>query len=701
MNEPIFKTNGRRAAEAIFGALGEKKFRSVWITTERFAGAEPIDVFHKELDRRELPKSRAQNCLTHFGTRINIGAARRVTMDISADDYYRLYVNGEFAAMGPAPAYHYSYNYNSVDITKYIREGENVIAVLVYYQGLINRVWNSGDNRQGMIADIYADGRYIGGTGGSWVCAEALEYSGSVFGYDTAFTENIDFRLKDTDWQNGVFSGGSRRPAFELPADDHRFRAEPDAGLEVRVIKPREIIRLAPGKYFLDFGREIVGVPVLSAKGRRGEKVTVICGEETESPHRARGKTRCGCDYEDVCVLSGGHDKFEFFDSKAFRYVNIYSDAEPDARTFCAELRGRRLEFGLTFVSDIKYLEKIWELCENTLRCGVQEGFLDCVSREKGQYLGDFTISGAAYMYLTGDHKSVRKTLFDFALSGAVCPGLLAVAPGSHMQEIADFSLQYPLQLLNYYRYTKDIKTLEALYPTVSELLGYFARFERGDGLLEGVNEKWNLVDWPAELRDGYEIAPCHNVLNAHYISAHRAADEIRSALGLPAEGRAERLSEAYINAFYDDGSRLFYDTEERSHAALHSNALAAFCGAVPAEAEETVKRFIISKGFSCGTQFSYFVLKGLSRLGAYAAELDLLVNESRRSWVNMLREGATACFEVWGKDQKHNCSLCHPWSCAPIIIIIEDLLKIPPERFECGNALPALSFDAADAAEL
>ena len=38
-------------------------------------------------------------------------------------------------------------------------------------------------------------------------------------------------------------------------------------------------------------------------------------------------------------------------------------------------------------------------------------------------------------------------------------------------------------------------------------------------------------------------------------------------------------------------------------------------------------------------------------------------------SWPNMLAEGATVTFEAWGKDQKTNCSLFHPWATAPLVI--------------------------------
>ena len=44
-----------------------------------------------------------------------------------------------------------------------------------------------------------------------------------------------------------------------------------------------------------------------------------------------------------------------------------------------------------------------------------------------------------------------------------------------------------------------------------------------------------------------------------------------------------------------------------------------------------------------------------------------------------MLKEGATTCFEAWGKDQKWNTSLCHPWASAPIPVLIEDIIGLKP----------------------
>ena len=81
-----------------------------------------------------------------------------------------------------------------------------------------------------------------------------------------------------------------------------------------------------------------------------------------------------------------------------------------------------------------------------------------------------------------------------------------------------------------------------------------------------------------------------------------------------------------------------------------------------------------------CGVYVSYFLLKALSRAGRTMEVYNLLVNEGEHGWLNMIREGATTCFEAWGKGQKHNTSLCHPWATAPIPVIIEDL-HIPVKR--------------------
>jgi len=73
----------------------------------------------------------------------------------------------------------------------------------------------------------------------------------------------------------------------------------------------------------------------------------------------------------------------------------------------------------------------------------------------------------------------------------------------------------------------------------------------------------------------------------------------------------------------------------------------------------------------------SYYLLLALARRGRYESVYRLLLNDSDHGWCNMLREGATTCFEAWGKDQKWNTSLCHPWASAPVPVILEEIAGI------------------------
>ena len=49
----------------------------------------------------------------------------KITIDITADDYYKLYINGRFVIQDSANAYYSHYYYNTVDITNCSRAAKN------------------------------------------------------------------------------------------------------------------------------------------------------------------------------------------------------------------------------------------------------------------------------------------------------------------------------------------------------------------------------------------------------------------------------------------------------------------------------------------------------------------------------------------------------------------------------------------------
>lgn len=719
--------------------MSSSTFQPEWFTIPEFAHTQPLCMYHKESEGMPSDGCTAGAQTDSRGNLHVLARAEylwengdlpgaRAVMRITADDYYKLYINGRYAGQGPAPAYPEYYYYNELDITPYLKKGKNVLAVHLYYQGLVNRVWNSGDGRSGIACEI-SEIRSI--TKKSriiiprWRYKVTRAYSGAVTGYDTQFLEDFDSRIWEEDWNMPEFDGRMWQPMVRAEWADHQCSLQPTEMLQVYRVRPKTLKKTRKG-WFADMGEEITGALLVWAESDGDGKTIVIrCGEELEGAgptQRVRCDMRCSCRYEETWTLKKGACRLEPYDYKGFRYAELA--VSPGVRVTRVEAEVRHYpmdEIRCTLSTDNPALDGIFRICKNGVKYGTQEAYLDCPTREKGQYLGDALITAHAHVWLTGDVRMLRKCIAQFAHTAGICPGLMAVAPGDYMQEVADFSLLWSQLLLLDYQFTGDRRFLKKYLPAAEGIIRHFRRYEREDGLLEQVADKWNLVDWPENLRDGYDfelsrpvVAPgCHNVVNALYVGAVKTLEELMDILEKPEDipeapvdhleeqesgcngkkgpqeektaraYRWKRLRDAYVNAFYNSGTGLFCDSTVSAHSALHSNIYPLFFGLCPAGSEGRIADFLVEKGLSCGVMTGYFYLRALAAAGRYEDEYRMLVNGSEHGWVNMLREGATACWEAWGKDQKWNTSLCHPWASGPIAVLIEDIAGIRPDPKE------------------
>jgi len=693
-----------------------KIWNAAWVCAPEFLSVPVRDGFHKEVTQIDnLPAHKADLQDHHMFVRKVFHLAKleqRYILDISADDGYRLHINGVFIGEGPANSYYFRYRYDHLDITEYLQNGTNVIAVQVYYQGLTNpnRVWISGDYRQGLIAELMQeDGRVIVKTDASWKMHCPRRSRGHIIGYDTQFAENIDSRSWLTpEWRQVGYDDSGWNKVSVHPSDDHTLIESEIPPVAFADQLPVSATEQPEGWTVYDFGVEVVGYLVLVASAEAGKMISIRHGEELLSNGRV-APMRCNCKYDEVWTLSGNSsDRLEYTDYKAFRYIELLPENDVKIESVSVVMRNYPVsERHAEFKCDDNLLQQIWNICTRAITVSSQTGFLDCPSREKGQYLGDLTVTAHAHLLFSADSRLYQKALRDFADSSFICPGLMAVAPGNLMQEIADYSLQYPQQLYTYYQYTGDINSVRSLFEYAQEMMDYFKKYERTDGLLENVKEKWNLVDWPENLRDGYDfqltprdpgVGP-HAVLNAFYASAKRHMNHLREILGKPTEQWETDFNAAFLTSFYDKEKHRIRDSESTKHTAFHSNVMALYAGLVPENAVDSIVQFIMQKGLCCGVYMAYFVLKALTRVGRHDCVYKLLVNQSEHSWANMIREGATACFEAWGKEQKWNTSLCHPWASAPVPVIIEDLIGLYPQKsgYRCIGLRPTFNANNPD----
>ncbi|MGI5959909.1 MAG: family 78 glycoside hydrolase catalytic domain [Massiliimalia sp.] len=661
--------------------MNRSPFHGRWICAREFADCCPINVFHRECESPTLPEHPEKLKNFHmtvrktFDSRLFENAKQRL-IRITADDYFKLYLNQQFVGQGPAPGYYFSYYYNEFDIAPYLRSGENQIEIRVYYQGLINRVWNSGDLRQGVIADLLADNVPVLWTDSSWQYARNGSYIGKrTTGYETLYLEDVDSRIPLTQWASCAEK-----------ETDYTFYPKPFPALSVSEISPVKVIH-QPDGLFLDFGQEITGNLKIQAFGTSGKQIVIECGEELDESGQVRWDMRCNCQYREFWTLKEGENLLEQYDYKGFRYVQLRFPSDVSIHRVLAVVRHFPFpENSAQLTSENPVLEQVFNLCKNTVQYGSQESFIDCPTREKGQYTGDLTITGASQLLLTGDPRLLRRAIDLQVDSLSIAPGMMAVVPGSFMQEIADYSLQFPLSVWRYYQYTGDRTFLSEMVKPCENILTYFSQYARQDGLLEGVREKWNLVDWPKNLRDGYDfpltipIGPgCHNVINGFYIGCVMMVEKIKAELGIPYTKQSEHLQQAFNKAFFRPSLGRYVDHEHSSHSSIHANCIPAFYGLIPAGYEKQVGDYLVHRGMVCGVYMAFFLLKGLARLDRYEDVWKFLVSTGDHSWYNMIRQGATTCFEAWGAEQKWNTSLCHPWASAPVSVLIEDLAGLCP----------------------
>lgn len=645
-------------------------FIGKWITSSEFRSLEPLNVFHRQLQPIQIENKAPQNAHILFRRRFTAKKAVPTVICLSADDYYKLYINGRFVCQGPAAGYPFHYYYNRVDITDYLIDGENTLAVHTYYQGLVNRVWVSGDDRHGFICDIEQDGQTILSSDESFLYAYHTGFEAmGTYGYATQFAERYRSASPEEGFEQPSFDDTAWKSAHVREHLDYTLFEQPTAMLEFEDIRPLSEVWDENG-VTVDFGSTYVGYLCATAVGVPGQTLELLFGQELNEDGSVRWKLRANCEYREEWVLSGQTDVLNEFDYKSFRYVRINM---PGGRVAFEKaslyLRARHYPFELKAkpnVSDPKLLA-IWDLCVRSLKYGPQEVIQDCMEREKGNYLGDGCYTALAHAVLTGDVSQIKKLVDDSMRSRFIDKGLMTCAACSFMQEIAEYPLMMYYLLYSYYELTGDTDYLREKYDGLCEILDHYRDTYETDGLLTNL-DKWCVVEWPAPYRDGYaaditEGKVCtevHSVINAHYIGAVKYLNRIAALLGKAPYRDEAPLVKAYTDAFYVSEKRLFRDNVNSDHISMVSNAFAFMYDLAPdGETEETMVRYFKERGFTTVMLFgAYPILEGLRRTGRLDVMYEFLADEN--AWLRMLREGATVTFEGWGRDAKWNTSLFH-----------------------------------------
>ena len=661
-------------------------FIGKWITDKTFADLSPVDVFGIQERGEALPEDENKNSHILFRGKLSLDKApSSALIYISADDYYKLYINGRYVAMGPAPSYHICYNYNTLDIKDLLKAGENTLAIHTYYQGYVNRVWQSGDSRQGLIFDIEVDGKIALSSDENIKTARHTGFSAlGTVGYKTQFMESYDSSSPEDKFYLENFDDSCWQNASVKENDDHIMTEQKSHGVVLEEISPI-FFEKRGNTLFFDFGRVYVGYVSADAKGEKGEKITLRAGQELSEDGSVRYKMRCNCTYLEEWHLSGENDTLNQFDYKAFRYLEIESDG--NAVIDNVKLISRHYPFGKTAkLSDLfdkgedsDSARKIWELCAYSLKYGVQETIQDCMDREKGFYLGDGCYTAFAHMILTKDDSMVRKLIDDAFTSSFINKGLATCMSCSFIQKIAEYPLILAELLVWHYRYSGDREYMKSNLEKMIKVFDFYKERYEKDFLLNDL-DRWCVVEWPKNYRDGYAVditegkvcTEAHISINAYYLRAVQCVNKLLCELGKEKYRDEKPIYDRIVEVFYDKESHMFCDGEEHRNISLVGNLFPYSFGIAPDEKfEENFIAMLREKGEDKTFLFTTFpLLFRFVREGRYDEIRRTVLNDG--TWKRMLREGATSTFEGWGKDCKWNTSLFHLTMASAVIFMAD-----------------------------
>lgn len=301
--------------------------------------------------------------------------------------------------------------------------------------------------------------------------------------------------------------------------------------------------------------------------------------------------------------------------------------------------------------SDAK-LNKVWQFCKDTILATSFAGLYVDGDRERIPYEAD------AYVNMLGE----QAVWADGAMAKATIAWLAEnpTWPTEWAQMFVSF-------VYGHYLATGDRETFERYAPLCRERMRVGKL--RKDGLV--IRKSKNIVDWPVCERDGYDMGVGVNaVVNALYWRNLREMGD---------EDEAARVKAAFARAFVDEATGLVRDGEGSAHHSLHANALALSLGLVPDECRARAWAFCKSRKMACSPYFAQFLLEAAFEMDAPDYAIALMTAEDDRSWLGMIRQGATMAMEAWNQEVKPNQDWGHAWSTAPLNIAMRKILGVEP----------------------
>ena len=213
----------------------------------------------------------------HFRKEFGLDAAPETfVVNVSADNRYKLYVNGSEAAFGPARGDPANWHYETVDIAPFLQSGPNVIAAVVWNYS-VHRPWAQFSIKTGFLLQGNIPREEIVNTNNTWKVTQNPAFSPITdFAHLQTFIvvgpgERVDATLYPWGWEQPGFDATGWANARQLMSARPR-----GVGTDIDwVMTPRMIPMMENKKERLSELRRTVGARIDASGIIHGEPVTI------------------------------------------------------------------------------------------------------------------------------------------------------------------------------------------------------------------------------------------------------------------------------------------------------------------------------------------------------------------------------------------------------------------------------------------
>ena len=596
-----------------------------------------------------------------------------VNLYISADSDFGVYINGELVDFGQYPDYPHYKVYEKIDITPFVKAGENTFAVQAWYYGENSSTYVRGN--AGVIFAVVGEGQLLCSNEKvlSRLSKAYKSHEKKIITIQMGFSYEYDATKADG-WTMGVDGlNFEKSVAFDRDAPTI---SRPISRLKTEEGVLGKLIKREDNRYLLDFGAETVGVFRLRFESMTEQTVKICFGE-----HIVDGWVRDRIGARDFSILyqakAGQNEYFGYFRRLGLRYAELRADGE--LKNLEMEILPRVYPLQMVnYTCEDELLKDIYETCRRTLTLCLHDHYEDCPWREQALYIMDSRNQMLCGYYAFKEYAFARSCLRLMA-EGLRKDGLLPICfPAGIDLTIPSFGLHYFTAVREYGDYSGDWTLAEEILPVLQRTLQTYARqTDEKTGAIATFagKEYWNFYEWAEGLESEVGVEEPSRpdlVLNCLYSIALQNMAYICDKLGVACDcaAQAEKINQVINAIFYDEKQNGYTMYALSGSCSELGNALAVLCGAAKGACAESICERLASDNEWTKITLSMkgFKYDALLSVGGFAYK-DYILADIKKVYSVMLDAGATSVWETEkGESDFDNAgSLCHGWSALPV----------------------------------